>query len=140
MAYFYVSGTREVLTINDLIATIFNFPQMELSKDVLWDSRPIMEDVLSQAAYSVAFLIEIQQFLTHRHLLRRFYEASAKAMHYHSYENEYPYDIKFMKGKEFVKNLVFDDSDDSPIDLRETQEPDAIEEKEETESQCVASN
>lgn len=131
MAYFYVSGSREVLTVTELISKLFNLPQVEPSDNVIWDNRPISEETLSQAGFSVAFLIEIQQYLMHRHLLRSFYEASAAAMCQLSNSDEFPYAIKSVHGKEIVKGLMVDTSQDNPVDLRESKTVELKEEKNE---------
>uniref|UniRef100_A0A336MQF4 CSON005227 protein n=1 Tax=Culicoides sonorensis TaxID=179676 RepID=A0A336MQF4_CULSO len=119
MAYFYVSGTREALTVNELITQIFNLPYIEPSKNIIWDSRPISKETLCQAAFSVAFLIEVQQYLMHRHLLKSFYSASAAAMYSFSSKDEYPYTIKGVNENEIVEGVKFDLNLDEKIDLRE---------------------
>lgn len=135
MAYFYVSGTREVLTVTELISKLFNLPEIEPSKNIVWDSRPITEVMLSQAGFSVAFLLEIKQYLVDRHLLRSFYEASAAAMCQLSDNDEYPYTIKSITKREVVKGLVVDAShDDGLVDLREK----IVEKKEEKIEESVS--
>lgn len=119
MAYFYVTGTREVLTITELISKLFNLPQMEPLGDTHWDSRPITEVVLSQISFAVGFLIETQQYLMHRHLLRNFYNASGAAMYQFSNSEEFPYAIKPVKGKEYVNGLIVAQNKYKWVDLRE---------------------
>ncbi|XP_063696954.1 piRNA biogenesis protein EXD1 [Culicoides brevitarsis] len=120
MAYFYISGNREALTVAELISKLFNLPYIEPSKNLSWNLRPIKEEIISQAAFSVGFLIEIQQYLMHKHLLKNFYRDSMAAMQFSCNDNDFPYTVKLVKGKEVIKNLR-DPSieDEAPVDLRE---------------------
>lgn len=109
MAYMYATKTREVLSINDLLTKVFNLPSVTANQDIEWLKRPLSQEIMLEAASKVAFLIELQQYLIHRRLLREFYSSATKAMCEISLEEHQTFSAKPCKGNEVI-NVKFENT------------------------------
>lgn len=71
-----VSGTNEILPVDEVLENVFNLPKDTNQTQPNWTTRPMDDKTKVAAAANVSFLLELQHTLTYEYLLAPFFKTA----------------------------------------------------------------